>query len=154
MIGGTALVYEEALDYPTPDAWCRLIQEHKVSIFGAAPTIIRLFMKSDVLTAGYDLLSLRVLACTGEPINREEWEWFFDKVGIRRCPVINVSGGTEAGGAILGAAPVMALKPCTVGCPVPEFDADILDESGRPASEGGGDSGVCSCKGRPTRRKR
>ena len=136
MIGGTALVYEEALDYPTPAAWCKLIQEHKVSIFGAAPTAIRLFMKSNVSTVEYDLSSLRLLACTGEPINREAWEWFFDKVGKKRCPVINVSGGTEAGGAILGAAPVMALKPCTVGCPIPGFDADILDESGRQASEG------------------
>lgn len=136
IVGGTALIYEEALDYPTPDAWCRLIQEHRVSIFGAAPTAIRLFMKSNVSTARYDLSSLRMLACTGEPINREAWEWYFEQVGQKKCPVINVSGGTEAGGAILGAAPVMALKPCTVGCPIPGFDADIFDESGRPAKEG------------------
>jgi acetyl-CoA synthetase len=136
MVGATALVYEEALDYPAPDAWCRLIQEHKASIFGAAPTAIRLFMKSNVSTAKHDLSSLRILACTGEPINREAWEWFFEQVGQKRCPIINVSGGTEVGGAILGAAPVMALKPCTVGCPIPGFDADVFDESGKPASEG------------------
>ncbi|MGI0020719.1 MAG: AMP-binding protein [Nitrososphaera sp.] len=136
IVGGTALVYEDALDYPAPDAWCRLIKEHKVSIFGAAPTAIRMFMKGDVPTAKYDFSSLRVLACTGEPINREAWNWYFEKVGQKRCPVINVSGGTEAGGAIVGAAPAMSLKPCTVGCPVPGFDADIFDESGRPASEG------------------
>ncbi|AIF82526.1 acyl-CoA synthetase/AMP-acid ligase [Candidatus Nitrososphaera evergladensis SR1] len=136
IVGATALVYEEALDYPAPDIWCRLVEKHRVSIFGAAPTAIRLFMKSNVNTDSYDLSSLRVLACTGEPINREAWNWYFDKVGRKKCPVINLSGGTEIGGAILSALPVMPLRPCTVGCPIPGFDADVLDESGRPASEG------------------
>jgi acetyl-CoA synthetase len=80
--------------------------------------------------------SLRVLACTGEPINREAWNWYFEKVGRKKCPVINLSGGTEIGGAILSALPVMPMRPCTVGCPIPGFDADVFDESGRPASEG------------------
>lgn len=136
IIGGTALVYDEALDYPGPEKWCRLVQEHKVSILGMAPTAIRLFMKSNADPARHDLSSLRVLACTGEPINAEAWGWYFEKVGQKRCPVINVSGGTEAGGAILGAAPVMPLKPCTVGYPIPGFDAGVVGEDGRPAKEG------------------
>jgi acetyl-CoA synthetase len=89
-----------------------------------------------VQTSNYDLSSLRVLAATGEPINTEAWEWYFENVGRKRCPIINVSGGTEIGGAIVGAMPVMPLKPCTVGCPVPGFDADVFDESGRSAQEG------------------
>lgn len=136
IVGATALVYEEALDHPSPDAWCRLVQDHKVSIFGAAPTAIRLFMKSNVDTKSYDLSSLRILACTGEPINKEAWNWYFEKVGAKRCPVINLSGGTEVGGAILSALPVMPLRPCTVGCPIPGFDAGVLDEEGRTAKEG------------------
>lgn len=136
IIGGTALVYEEAIDHPGPDAWCRLVQDHRVSILGMAPTAMRLFMKSGVTPRKYDLSSLRVLACTGEPINHEAWDWYFEEVGSKRCPVINLSGGTEIGGAILSALPVMSLKPCTVGCPIPGFDADVLDDAGRPAREG------------------
>lgn len=136
IVGGTTLVYEDALDHPDPEKWCRLVQEHRVSILGMAPTAIRLFMKNNVDLARQDLSSLRVLACTGETINSEAWEWYFDKVGQKKCPVINVSGGTEAGGAILGAAPVMPLKPCTVGCPIPGFDAGVVDEDGMPAKEG------------------
>lgn len=48
IIGGTAVVYDDALDYPNADTWCRLIENHKVSIFGAAPTAIRLFMKQNL----------------------------------------------------------------------------------------------------------
>jgi acetyl-CoA synthetase len=134
--GATALVYDDALDYPTPDSWCRLIEEHRVSIFGAAPTAIRLFMKNNVQASKYDFSSLRILAATGEPMNAEAWEWYFENVGRKRCPVINLSGGTEIGGAILSALPVMPLKPCTVGCQIPGFDADVFDDSGKKASEG------------------
>ena len=31
MIGGTALVYDDALDYPTADTWCRLIENRPKS---------------------------------------------------------------------------------------------------------------------------
>lgn len=136
MLGATALVYDDALDYPAPDSWCRLIEEHKVTIFGAAPTAIRLFMKNNVQAGRYDFSSLRILATTGEPINAEAWEWYFESVGKKRCPIINLSGGTEIGGAILSALPIMSLKPCTVGCQIPGFDADVLDDSGNRVSEG------------------
>jgi acetyl-CoA synthetase len=136
IIGATALVYDDALDYPTPDAWCSLIEEHEVSVFGVAPTAIRLFMKSNMQVGNYDFSSLRILAATGEPMNAEAWQWYFENVGKKRCPIINLSGGTEIGGAILSALPVMPLKPCTVGCPIPGFDADVFDESGKRVSVG------------------
>ena len=136
IVGATALVYDDALDYPAADTWCRLIEDHKVSIFGAAPTAIRLFMKNNVQAGSHDFPSLRVLAATGEPINAEAWQWYFENVGKKRCPVINLSGGTEIGGAILSALPVMPLKQCTVGCQIPGFDADVFDDSGNKVSEG------------------
>jgi acetyl-CoA synthetase len=136
IVGATALVYDDTLDYPAADTWCRLIEDHKVSIFGAAPTAIRLFMKNNVQADSHDFPSLRILAATGEPINAEAWQWFFENVGKKRCPVINLSGGTEIGGAILSALPVMPLKQCTVGCQIPGFDADVFDDSGNKVSEG------------------
>jgi acetyl-CoA synthetase len=136
IIGATAVVYDDALDYPDADAWCRLIESHSVSIFGAAPTAIRLFMKNNVQAGNYNFSSLRILAATGEPINREAWIWYLENVGKKRCPVINLSGGTEIGGAIISALPVMPLKPCTVGCPIPGFDADVFDDGGNHADEG------------------
>ncbi len=93
-------------------------------------------MKNNVQTSKYDFQTLRVLAATGEPINSEAWTWYFENVGKRRCPLINLSGGTEIGGAILSVLPVMPLQPCTVGCPVPGFDADIFNDTGKRVNEG------------------
>jgi acetyl-CoA synthetase len=95
-------------------------------------------MKGGVQTESYDFSSLRILAATGEPINTEAWKWYFENVGKKRCPVINLSGGTEIGGAILSALPVMELRPCTVGCPVPGFDADVFDDAGKSVKNGEG----------------
>lgn len=138
IIGGTSVIYDDALDYPNADTWCELIEQNSATIFGAAPTAIRHFIRNGVRPERHDLSSLRILAATGEPINAEAWRWYFDKVGGGRCPVINVSGGTEIGGAIVGPTPVMPLKPCTVGCPIPGFDADVFDEHGRSVKEGEG----------------
>jgi acetyl-CoA synthetase len=136
LIGGTTLVYDGHLDYPAIDTWCRLIDKHKISIFGMAPTAIRNFMKENMSLGGYDFSSLRILATTGEPINKEAWLWYFENVGRKHCPIINLSGGTEIGGAILSASPLISLKPCTVGLPVPGFDADVFDDNGQRTAHG------------------
>ena len=49
----------------------------------------------------HDRSSLRVLASTGEPWNEDPWHWYFNVVGEGRCPIINISGGTEVGACFL-----------------------------------------------------
>jgi acetyl-CoA synthetase len=136
LIGGTALVYDGNLDYPEIDTWCKLIQKYKVTIFGIAPTAIRNFIRKNMLFDNYDFSSLRILTTTGEPINKEAWLWYFENVGRKQCPIINLSGGTEIGGAILSSSPIISLKPCTVGLPVPGFDADVFDDKGKHTAHG------------------
>ena len=114
LIGGTALVYDGNLDYPEIDTWCKLIQKYKVTIFGIAPTAIETIRKN-MLFDNYDFSSLRILTTTGEPINKEAWLWYFENVGRKQCPIINLSGGAGIGGAILSTSPIISLKPCTVG---------------------------------------
>ncbi|MGA8483408.1 MAG: AMP-binding protein, partial [Nitrososphaeraceae archaeon] len=115
--GGTSLFYDGILTYPTTDRWCKVIRKHNVSIFGIAPTSIRLFMRDNNkfnYINSYDFRTLRILTTTGEPINREAWIWYFNKVGKGRCPLINLSGGTEIGGAILSTTFLEYMKPCSV----------------------------------------
>ncbi len=80
----------------------------------------------------HDLSSLRVLASTGEPWNDDPWLWYFRVVGGGRCPVINISGGTEVGACFLSPHVVEPLSPCSLGGPALGMAVDVFDDAGRP----------------------
>jgi acetyl-CoA synthetase len=82
----------------------------------------------------HDLSSLRVLGSTGEPWNEQPWHWYFDHVGAGRCPVINISGGTEVGACFLSPHPVEPIKPMSLGGPALGMAVDVYDENGRPVT--------------------
>jgi acetyl-CoA synthetase len=137
--GGTSLLYDGILTHPTPDNWCKIIEKHNVTIFGVAPTAIRLFMRDNSIynyVDNYNFHSLRILTTTGEPINEDAWVWYYNKVGKKRLPIINLSGGTEIGGAILATTFVEPFKPSSVGFPIPGFSASILNDNGNDTNIG------------------
>ena len=51
---------------------------------------------------------------------------------------MNLSGGTEIGGAMLSVFPGMKLKPSTVGIPVPGMNLDIVNDDGESVREENG----------------
>jgi acetyl-CoA synthetase len=132
LLGGTFLLYDGAPDYPTPDRLWQIVERHGVTILGITPTFIRAILRQgDEWVERHPMPTLRILGSTGEPWNPDPWMWCFEKVGKRRCPIINYSGGTEVSGGILGCVPVLPLKPCAFHGPVPGMDADVWDEAGR-----------------------
>lgn len=133
----TLLVYEGAPNWPGPGRLFELVDRHGLTHLGVAPTAVRLLRRAgDDLARGHDLSSLRILGSTGEPWDPESWTWFFEEVGRRRCPVINISGGTELVGCHLSPLPITALKPCTLRGPALGMDVDVFDDAGRPLREG------------------
>jgi acetyl-CoA synthetase len=56
-------------------------------------------------------------------------------VGGGRCPVINISGGTEVGACFLSPHPVQDLTPMTLGGPALGMAVDVYDDAGRPVRE-------------------
>ena len=72
-------------------------------------------MRNKIDFSKFHFSSLRLLVSTGERLNKEAWDWYFSKVGNNRCPVINLSGGTEVGGAILSMLPFLDNVPTSVG---------------------------------------
>lgn len=129
--GGTMVMYEGTADTPGPDRLWRMIEAHRPTIFGAAPTLIRALMGAgtDPVEAR-DLSSLRVIGGTGEPWNPEPWLWFFKNVGKGRLPLINYTGGTEIAGGILVSNVLSPLRPCSFSGPVVGMAADVVDEEG------------------------
>ena len=132
-LGGTLLLYDGAPNHPGPDRLWALVERHRVGILGVSPTLVRaLAPLGDEHVAVHDLSSLRILGSTGEPWNTDPYMWFFERVGGGRCPVINFSGGTEVGACFLSPAPVMPLKPCSLGGPSLGMAVEVFDAGGRP----------------------
>ncbi len=129
--GGTVVLYDGAPDYPGPERLWRVIERHGVTTFGVSPTAIRVLMKSGGAD-GYAMETLRLLGSTGEPWDETSYRWFFEQVGKRRCPVINISGGTEILGCFLMPLPIQPLKACTLGSPAPGMAVEVVDEAGKP----------------------
>ena len=136
--GGTVLLYEGAPDHPEPDRFWEMIDRHDVSTFGVSPTAVRALREhGDAYVERHDLSSLRLLGSTGEPWDPESWQWFYDTVGGSRCPIINISGGTEICGCFLIPLPTQPLKPCTLGGPGLGMDIDIVDSAGESIAHTG-----------------
>lgn len=74
--GATTLFREGAIDYPHPGIAWEIVQRYGVTKMFTAPTALRMFMRyGSEVPAAYDLTSLRVIACAGEPLNPEAWRW-------------------------------------------------------------------------------
>ncbi len=130
LFGGTIFLYDGAPDYPTPTRLWEMIGRHRITTFGVSPTAIRMLIKG-----GQELPpmpSLRILGSTGEPWDERSWRCYFERVGGGRCPIINISGGTEIVGSFLLPLPIQELKPCTLGAPAPGMATEVVDESGHP----------------------
>ncbi|HEX3878457.1 MAG TPA: AMP-binding protein [Bryobacteraceae bacterium] len=130
LFGGTILLYDGAPDFPQPTRLWEVIERHGVTTFGVSPTAIRALSKFGSELPPME--SLRLLGSTGEPWDDASWLWFFERVGRRRCPVINISGGTEIIGCFLLPLPIQPLKPCTLGGPSPGMATEVVDETGAP----------------------
>ena len=132
LIGASAVVYDGAMDYPTCNRLWTLVDEHRASVLGVSPTLIRMLMHArDMAVDAHDLSSLRILGSTGEPWNPEPWQWFFETVGKRRLPIINYSGGTEISGGILSGNVLTPMKPCAFAGPLPGMAADVVNAEGQ-----------------------
>jgi acetyl-CoA synthetase len=126
-------LYEGAPDWPGPDRLWAYLERHRVSILGISPTLVRAVMAhGEEPVRSHDLSAVRVLGSTGEPWNLDPWRWYFEVVGGGRCPVINISGGTEVGACFLSPHPVQAITPTTLGGPALGMAVDVYDEEGRP----------------------
>lgn len=134
--GATVCLYEGAPDHPAVDRLWAYVERHGVTILGISPTLIRSLMThGDAAVTAHDLSKLRILGSTGETWNEGPWRWYFDVVGGGRCPVINISGGTEVGACFLSPHPVQELTPMTLGGPALGMAVDVFDDDGHPVRD-------------------
>ena len=142
MRGATLVTYDGAPDFPDWGRMARLAERHRVTHFGASPTLIRGLAANETQALAGDRSTLRLLVTAGEGIDPEHFLWYQRQVGGDRCPVINYTGGTEVSGGLLGNVPVLPIVPAGFNAISPGVQADVLDEAGRPVRDQVGELAV------------
>lgn len=130
--GAHLICYDGAPDFPDWGRLSRLIEAHRITHFGSAPTLIRGLAANQEVSCSADLSSVQLLITAGESIAPEHFTWFRDHIGPGNTPVINYTGGSEASGALLSS---VVTRPIPAGCfnaPSPGVALDVTDAEGRP----------------------
>jgi acetyl-CoA synthetase len=139
--GVTTMFREGAVDYPTPDAAWEIIERYRVTKMFTAPTALRMFMRyGETHPKKYNISSLRVVACAGEPLNPEAWRWAQTHIAGdgKWGYVIDNWWQTELGCPAIGTPASMAMRPGKCGIALPGADVDIVDEEGKSVPPGTG----------------
>ncbi|ARU87385.1 acetate--CoA ligase [Pseudomonas sp. M30-35] len=142
----TSLIFEGVPNYPDASRFWQVIDKHQVNIFYTAPTALRALMREgNDLVKSTSRSSLRLLGSVGEPINPEAWEWYFNVVGDKRCPVVDTWWQTETGAIMITPLPgATDLKPGSATRPFFGVQPVLLDEQGKEIDGAG--SGVLAIK--------
>jgi acetyl-CoA synthetase len=139
IMGASAVIYDGGLDFPSSERIWKMLSDYGATIFGISPTAVRLFKKNSVEPLKlFSLDKIKNIPTTGEPLDEDSWWWLYEKVGNKKIPILNLSGGTEIGGAMLSVFPGMKIKPSTVGIPVPGMNLDVIDDDQNSVREKNG----------------
>ncbi|MEE4137432.1 MAG: acetate--CoA ligase [Desulforhopalus sp.] len=104
--------------------WCRILADHKVSVWYTAPTAIRRLMRQGLEPASqYDLRQLRLIHSVGEPLNPEAVLWGVKAMGL---PIHDNWWQTETGGIMIANYPALEIRPGSMGRPLPGIEAAIV----------------------------
>lgn len=140
--GATLVCYSGGPDYPDWSRMSRLVERHRITHFGSAPTLIRGMASHAHAALAGDVGSVRLLVTAGEAIDPEHFTWFQRSFGRGVCPLINYTGGTEASGALLGSVVVRPIVPSGFNSPSPGVAVDVVDSDGAPLVDAVGELAV------------
>ncbi|HYG52913.1 MAG TPA: acetate--CoA ligase [Flavobacteriales bacterium] len=145
LAGASSVIFEGVPTYPDAGRFWQIVDKHKVNIFYTAPTAIRaLEAAGPDFVKPYDLSSLKTLGSVGEPINEEAWQWYYDNIGKKRCPIVDTWWQTETGGILISPlANITPLKPSYATLPLPGVQPVLVDEKGNEIKGNNVEGNLC-----------
>jgi len=122
--GVTNIVDEAEFD---AKRWYSILQDENVSVWYTAPTAIRRLMRIESEpTKEYDLSKLRLIQSVGEPLNPEAVIWGVEKL---KMPIHDNWWQTETGGIMISNLLSQAIRPGSMGKPLPGIEAAIMQHN-------------------------
>ena len=90
LLGATVVIHEGTPGHPTFSRYWDIIDQHRVTHFYTAPTTLRHLRRAGDSFITREMSKLRVIACVGEPIAAEVWNWVYENVGKKQVHVVDV----------------------------------------------------------------
>ena len=130
--GATTIMFEGVPNFPDFGRFWDVVDKHNVNQFYTAPTALRALMKEgNSWVKSKNLSSLRLLGTVGEPIKEPEWQWYYDIVGKKNCPIVDTWWQTETGGILISPLPgATPLKPGSATLPFFGVQPVLLTDDG------------------------
>lgn len=137
LMGACTLMFEGIPTWPDAGRFWDIVDKFQVNILYTAPTAIRSLMSFGLSAfENKNLSSLKVLGTVGETINEEAWNWYFEHVGKKQCPIVDTWWQTETGGILISnLAGVTPQKASFATLPLPGIQLALLDEQGKEITE-------------------
>jgi acetyl-CoA synthetase len=133
--GATLVCYSGSPDFPDWSRMSRIVERHRVTHFGSAPTLIRGMASNEAQALMGDRSSLQLLITAGEVIDPEHFCWFQQKFGGGAHPLINYTGGTEVSGGLLSSVVLRPIAPGAFNSIVPGVPLDVVDAQGQSVTD-------------------
>jgi benzoate-CoA ligase len=127
-VGATTILLS---DRPTPAAVCRVLREHRPTIFYGVPTLYSALLACTELPKR-DELNLRCCASAGEALPPEVGRRWREHTGV---DILDGLGSTEMLHIFLSNRPG-DVRYGTTGKPVPGYNIRLVDEDGKPVQKG------------------
>jgi benzoate-CoA ligase len=117
---------------PTPEAVFAEIARHRPTLFFTVPTLYAAMLAAADGDGGPDLGRVRRCVSAGEALPADVYRRFHQRFGVE---ILDGIGSTELLHIFISNRPG-EVRPGTSGRAVPGYEAEILDEDGRPAAAG------------------
>jgi len=128
-IGATVVINEGRFD---AEAALATIERRGVTVFAAVPTIYRLMLAVPNAESRFRLGTLRLGISAGEALPKDTFDGWRERFGVT---IYDGIGQTE-NHIFVGNQAGMAIKPGSMGKPLPGYEIAILDDEGNPQKPG------------------
>ncbi|BCS52414.1 AMP-binding protein [Geobacter sp. SVR] len=114
--------------------WFELLQNERITVWYTAPTALRMLMREEQEIFGrVDISALRSIFSVGEPLNPEVMTWGREMLGK---DIHDTWFQTETGAIMIANRPGLAIRPGSMGKPLPGIEPAILADDGTILPDG------------------
>ena len=135
LLGVQPVLYDGNPGYPAPDVLWRLVQDARVTFFGASPAYVDVLNRAGVVPGrDFDLSALRAVMLAGSPVSAECSAWFYRNVK-RDLWLATGSGGTDTCCGLVGGTPTLPVYAGEIQARHLGVAAYALNAHGQPVTD-------------------